>query len=94
MKQENIRNQLSKVRKVMHGKYITSIANIDDVNIPAQIIKNQNGIWPSKTTLVSDSIISDVIENKMNIRVKTVKSDLSRAQKQQTCYYYYLACRC
>ena len=67
IKQENIRNQLSEVRKVMHEKYITSIANIDDVNIPAQIIKNQNGIWPSKITLIGNSIISGIIENKMNI---------------------------
>ena len=71
IKQENIRHQLSKVRKVMLGKYITSIANPDDVNIPAQIIKYQNGIWPSKTILVvGDSIISGIIENKMNIRDK------------------------
>ena len=35
IKQENIRHQLSEVRNVMHEKYIISIANIDDVNIPA-----------------------------------------------------------
>ena len=55
--------------------YISSKTKNDNVNVPMQINKYQNGIWHSKTTLIiGDSIISGIIDNKMNIRDKKVKA--------------------